>query len=70
MKNITLNAGGGIGAALGAALGGGLAFLFYPEQTGSATEAGRVIAPFTIGGLIAGAMAGNQLWELLTKKSG
>jgi hypothetical protein len=69
MKNITLNAGGFIGALLGAAIGVGLSFLLFPDNPVRHSETGQKLASFAVGGLIAGATGGNYLWGLLLKKS-
>lgn len=63
MKNIELNAGGVIGAlTCGLAVG---AFIFWKF---AGENMGRTQSKFLIGAFIAGAFAGNFLWQCIFKK--
>jgi hypothetical protein len=63
VSNINLNAGGVLGALLfGAAVG---LIVFGTDRSGAHPTRYRLV----IGGVIAGAFAGNYLWGLLFKKA-
>lgn len=61
MKNIELNAGGLIGAVASGVAAGAILFWKYSE------EMDRAPTRMVIGALIAGAFAGNYLWQQLFK---
>ena len=64
MKNMDLNVGGLIGALLLGALGGLIGYLAMGDG-----ENTRPISKLLIGGVVLGAIAGNQLWAKFFKNS-